>query len=381
MHGKRVLMRMSTIFLCAGLVAGISGCGGGGNGPGSPPPGSNPVEFAYAVNLATGASDIYGAKIDLATGELTPIGSGFGGVTSPSSIAIERSAKFAYVTNFTEETISAFAINPTTGVLTAVPGSPFPAPGNPVMIAVEPTGKYVYTSNQGGANVSGFAINSSTGAVTPLHGSPYPSGPAPVAIIVDPTGKFVFVANSAGSTISGFSINAATGDLTPVPGSPFPADFFPRAFVIDPASKFLYAGIASSFMGDSTEIMAFSIGPTGTLTTVPGSPFSAGRTSIALSIDHSGKYFYAGSAQDSTLFPFAIDPATGALSPMAGGPIGLGGWAGNSTVDASGKFLYLGGGGVSGFVIDAATGGLTPVPGSPYPVPDNISAVATVKTR
>src|SRR5262249_29043856 len=150
--------------------------------------------------------------------------------------------------------------------------------------------------------------------------------------------------------------NPATGDLAPVPGSPFPADFFPRAFAIDPASKFLYAGIASSFMGDSTEIMAFSIGPTGALTAVPGSPFSAGRNPIALSIDRSGKYLYAGNNQDSTLSPFSIDPATGALSPMAGGPISLGGWPGHSTIDASGKFLYLGGGGVSGFVIDASTG-------------------------
>jgi len=370
---------MSSVSLVLGLVAIIAGCGGG-TGTVTPPPKTNPAEYAFAVNIATGASDIYGAKVDLATGELTPVGSGFGGVTSPSSLAVEPSARFAYVTNFTEETISAFAINQSSGVLTAIAGSPFPAPGNPVMLAIEPSGKYMYTSNQGTANVSGFAI-SSTGAITALAGSPYPSGPAPVAIIVDPAGKFVFVANSAGPTISAFSINAATGDLAPVPGSPFAADFFPRAFAIDPASKFLYAGIASSFMGDSTEIMAFSIGPTGALTTVPGSPFSAGRNPIALAVDRSGKYFYAGNTQDSTLSAFTIDPATGALSPMAWSPMPLAGWAGNSTIDASGKFLYLGGMGVSGFLIDPATGGLTSVPGSPYPVADNIWAIATVKTK
>jgi 6-phosphogluconolactonase len=262
-------------------------------------------------------------------------------------------------------------------VLTAVAGSPFPAPGNPVMIASEASGKYVYTANQSTADVSGFAINPSTGALTPLAGSPYPSGPAPVALAIDPAGKYVYVANSAGSTISGFSIGP-TGDLTPVPGSPFPADFFPRAFAIDPLGKFLYVGIASSFMGDSTEVMAFTIAPSGALNPVPGS-FAAGRNPIAPAVDSSGKFLYVGNNQDSTVSGFTIDASTGALTPM-GPPIPVAGVL-FTTVDVSGKFLYVAGTGVSGFTINAATGALTQIPGSPFPVGSNIWSVVTVKPK
>jgi 6-phosphogluconolactonase (cycloisomerase 2 family) len=200
-----------------------------------------------------------------------------------------------------------------------------------------------------------------------------------VALLIDHPGRFVYVANSAAPSISGFSINTTTGDLTPVPGSPFPADFFPRVFAVDPLGKFLYVGIATSFMGDSTEIMAFSIGPSGTLTPVPGSPFNAGRNPVALAIDGSGKFLYVGNVDDSTLSAFTIDTGSGALSPL-GSPYAIPDFLYAAT-DSSGKFLYVGGMGVSGFSIDAATGGLTVVPGSPFPAGGNIFSMAFVHTK
>src|SRR5262249_600462 len=136
MQRKHVSNSALVAWLAFSFVITFASCGGG-NFPGFPPPPNTSAGVAYAVNISTGASDIYGPKVDLRTGVLTPLGPGFGGVTSPSSIAIEPSAKFAYVSNFTESKISAFAINPNTGALTIVPGSPFPAPGNPVMIAAE----------------------------------------------------------------------------------------------------------------------------------------------------------------------------------------------------------------------------------------------------
>jgi 6-phosphogluconolactonase (cycloisomerase 2 family) len=202
-----------------------------------------------------------------------------------------------------------------------------------------------------------------------------------VALVVDPAGKFVYVANSAGSTISGFSINPSTGSLSTVPGSPFAADFFPRAFAIDPHSKFLYAGIASSFMGDSTKVMAFTIGVSGALTAVPGSPFTAGRNPVAPTVDSSGKFLYVGNNMDTTLSGFTIDPATGALTPMSGSPFPLTGSVLFASADVSGKFLYVAGGGISGFTIDAATGTLTPIPGSPFPAGNNILSMTTAKTK
>ena len=52
-------------------------------------------------------------------------------------------------------------------------------------MAVDPTGKFAYVANSGFDNVSGYTINATTGALTAIAGSPFPAGsfPRSVAII------------------------------------------------------------------------------------------------------------------------------------------------------------------------------------------------------
>src|ERR1019366_6027612 len=71
--------------------------------------------------------------------------------------------------------ISAFSIDPGTGALTPVGGSPFSAGINPASMVVDPTGHFAYASPTtyttgylGYATILGFSINSSTGALTPF---------------------------------------------------------------------------------------------------------------------------------------------------------------------------------------------------------------------
>ena len=49
---------------------------------------------------------------------------------------------FAYVANNGDNTVSGYSINPTTGALTAIPGSPFPSGSGPNSVAVSPTGQF-----------------------------------------------------------------------------------------------------------------------------------------------------------------------------------------------------------------------------------------------
>jgi DNA-binding beta-propeller fold protein YncE len=49
---------------------------------------------------------------------------------------------------------------------------------------VDPTGKFAYVANYGAGNVSGFAINSTTGALTAVSGSPFAAGTNPVSVAV-----------------------------------------------------------------------------------------------------------------------------------------------------------------------------------------------------
>ncbi len=61
-----------------------------------------------------------------------------------------------------------FSINPTTGALTVIPGSPFSV-GNgsgPIDVLVDPTGSFLYTINDSSNNVKLFTLDATTGVPT-----------------------------------------------------------------------------------------------------------------------------------------------------------------------------------------------------------------------
>jgi YVTN family beta-propeller protein len=142
---------------------------------------------------------------------------------SPYAIVGTRDKKFVFVGNESSNDVSAFAANPKSGELTAVPGSPFSTGTDPQALTLYEAGNtYLYVANTGSDTVS--AVNASTGALTPLSPATYATGKGPSSIAVDPSGPFIFVANNGGSNdISAFLIDPATGTLTPVAGSPFAA--------------------------------------------------------------------------------------------------------------------------------------------------------------
>src|ERR1700674_906132 len=121
-------------------------------------------------------------------------------------------SQVVYVSHY--DGVSAYTVNATSGALTAVPGSPFPAGNAPAGLAVDPAGKFVYVANNFGDTVLGFAINAGNGALTAVPGSPFPAGRSPSGVAVDASGKFVYVANSQSDSVSAYTINASTGALT-----------------------------------------------------------------------------------------------------------------------------------------------------------------------
>jgi 6-phosphogluconolactonase len=84
--------------------------------------------------------------------------------------------------------------------------------------------QFAYVANATSNNVSGYTINATTGALTAIAGSPFPAGSFPFSVAVDPTGKFAYVANSSSNNVSGYTINATTGALTAIAGSPCGVD-------------------------------------------------------------------------------------------------------------------------------------------------------------
>jgi len=110
----------------------------------SEPPGSTGNVSAYTIDGITGA--------------LTSIGTIAAGV-HPISMAVDPTAKFAYVSNARSEDVSMYTINAATGTLTFIGTT-----GVAGAMAIHPSGKFAYVT--GSNNVSMYSIDTATGAFT-----------------------------------------------------------------------------------------------------------------------------------------------------------------------------------------------------------------------
>ena len=371
--------------------------------------------FLYVPN--TDSANISAFTIDQSTGVLTAVsGSPFSIGSNPVSLATTPDGNFLYVV-IGDDMVSAFSIN-ASGALTQV-GSPVATGTDAFFMAVDPLGRFAYVTNTTSNSVSAYTINSSTGALTAVPGSPFASGAEPIGITVDPSGRFVYVANSGDNTISAYTISSSTGALTQIL-SPVPEPGLnPGSLAVDASGSFLLVGDFQS-----NQVTEYTINnPTGELnfarvTRTRVEPFSLALASGTTAVTYTPTFAYVANGLDNTISSYIVDPLTGALSsigppvstasaptPMAvdptgsflyvggrGQPLGSNGTVsayaiGNNgavvaitsvpsggdtfdmAIDPSGRFLYvlLGGLGISGFTIQSS-GGLVSIPNSPFPV-------------
>jgi 6-phosphogluconolactonase (cycloisomerase 2 family) len=245
-----------------------------------------PANFIYAANT-NGSVNAFSVAGD---GSLSPIsGSPFPAGAVPAEIAFGQSplgptpANFLYVTNLEDQlgTISGYSIDTATGSLTPVPGSPFATSLNsrPFGILFDSfndavNGPYVYVALSQASGIAGFSVDPNTGALTPVPGSPFLGVNLPVGLAQFQ--NFLFAGNG-NQTISVFNITQSTGALAPVSGSPFSTGTLPGSLVV--TGQTLYAPQAGS-----SGIVALSINPsTGALTPLSGSAFPAPSAPVLLS--------------------------------------------------------------------------------------------------
>jgi 6-phosphogluconolactonase (cycloisomerase 2 family) len=316
-----------------------------------------------------------------ANGALTPVpGSPFltnglgagGGFFAAVRINVSVVGSLLYVTNESSNDISAFTINPATGALTAVPGSPFPTggfsggvSGPGTSLAVTPDNRFLYATNPGSVDVSVFSI-AANGALTPIAGSPFLLAGVPDGIKLSPDGRFLTIAFVIDDTVGVYAINA-NGTLTAVPGSPFPSPGIGSVAGLDIncAGTLLYAGQAA-FLG--THVDGFNIASNGSLTPVPGSPFasSPGDNSNVVLLSNDERFLFVSNQFSSTVTVFNV-AANGSLSPVAGSPFSIGFiFSTSMATNQAGNLLYVDSTGFITVYSIAADGTLTQVPGSPF---------------
>jgi 6-phosphogluconolactonase (cycloisomerase 2 family) len=309
-------------------------------------------EFLYAYNNG----QILPLSIDRDSGALTALSPVPGPAISLGMTAVNN--QFLYVSDFQTAQLYGYGINQTTGALTALANSPFSTGtlSAPSGLASPTNNSLLYA---GDAGVDTFAISAS-GVPTLIPPPPLSSG-ADLFVTVDPSGLFLYASDDdAPGGISAFTIGSS-GALTPVQGSPFTnpgqtvANSRP-AGIVD-TGAFIYTALT-----DANQVAAFSFANgTGALTPVPGSPFPAGVSPSAVVFANGLLYVLNG----GSISGYSVNLTTGALTPLAASPFAIVG--GSMATDYLGGYLYVSGiSGIQAFAINTANGALTPLSGSPF---------------
>jgi 6-phosphogluconolactonase len=211
-------------------------------------------KFLYVGNNVSG--DVGAFRIG-PSGELTLVpGQPFQVGLAVFNMAADPAGRFLFVSGFG---LTVFRIDSSTGALSQVPNSPFPDCCG-VVLATDPTGRFLYVANEQSETISVYAVDPSSGNLAPVAGSPFFAGPRPLSLGVDPQGRFLFAGNAFG-LVSAFAVDSITGGLAPVPGSPFPSGRQPNSLVVDPTGAALFVADPGE-PGSSGGVWAYSIDPT-----------------------------------------------------------------------------------------------------------------------
>jgi DNA-binding beta-propeller fold protein YncE len=272
-------------------------------------------KFAYVANFGgRGDSEITGDvsmyAIKATTGALTSIGAipqNCPGLCAPSSVAVDPSGKFAYVTSgrgMPPTSVSMFTINTATGALT--PNGTIAAGGHATFVAVDPTGNFAYVTAESGptgstGNIFMYKINATSGILQSI--GTIPAGIEPTSIAVDPMGNFAYVSNFRSEDVSMYTINTTTGALTPIGTTTGGGG----SIAIHPSGKFVYvSNSAGSFSVYTIDITKGALTLTGT--TGVADSFSS------IAIHPSGAFAYVPNFSSNSVSIYRIDAATGAFT-------------------------------------------------------------------
>jgi 6-phosphogluconolactonase (cycloisomerase 2 family) len=280
---------------------------------------------AYAANSGDGTISVYTVG---PRGRLTPAGTVDSGGEDPLGVTVARNGRTLYVAHVDSNTVAVFAI--------AADGSLAPRETvptgvhNPRGLAMTPDGRFLYVGHGDpgpdratsvGA-ITAFAVNSD-GTLT-VVGSPVRVGRFCGDLAITPDGRRLYLISQDTDQIFGFAIGAK-GDLTSLPLSPYEVSSFPEGVTISPDGRFVYTASlgAGGFGVGPGAVSGFAIGGDGSLTQVPGSPFRAGVFGIfpvEVTTVPNGRFVYA-SGGDATgqLMAFRVGPG-GTLLPFADSP-------------------------------------------------------------
>jgi 6-phosphogluconolactonase (cycloisomerase 2 family) len=314
--------------------------------------------FLLGLPLLTGCGEFF-----------TPVNNG-GGTTG--------STTYVYVTNEDSSgsggTVSAYSL--TSGVLTALSGSPYTLSATPTSIVVAPNNAFLYV----GTNLGIFLYTIGTdGTLTEGNSDTIVyEGPSQIqSMAVDSTSSWLIIANQNSTELDALPIDATTG----VPPSSTPATFTlsaasPQQITLSKANSAVYVALGTG----GTQAIGFNAGntsgkPWGTAVNIALE--AKGGSDNAVAVDPTSAYLYIAEATSNVLRTFTIAnlSAKEVDYPTGNGPSAI-------LADPTGAYVYVTNetdNTITGF--SASAGALTALGDSPFGTAKGPVAIAEDSTK
>ena len=136
-------------------------------------------KYLYVLNQSSQNISAYG--IDSVTGQLLSLPrSPFGGARSSNSIVADSIGERLYAGDLAA--IIGYRSFDNRGGLGMLPGSPFDGVSGAYGLSIDLSESFLYSANNTGNTISGFQVDRTSGNLTQLPDSPYPAGTNPTSI-------------------------------------------------------------------------------------------------------------------------------------------------------------------------------------------------------
>ncbi len=325
--------------------------------------------FVYYFDSASGT--IAAFAINPNTGVPTQMtGSPFAAGTNVALLGVHPNGRFIYArrgpqTQDQANGIAAFSMDPSNGSLSQVAGSPFDTSANPLAITFDPTGYKMYAGHllvqdTPEFNVRAYSVDPRTGALTPLGGSPFASPAFPAALDVDSTGKYLYVANTQSNQLTAYSIDNGDGSLSQLTSSPSNVGATPTVVTTEQDSTPLSLSSKFVYVTDPAgNIRTFDIAADGTLSA--GAAVAA-NAPLGITLDPQGRFAYGADSGTDAIRIYSINASTGALSEISSSPVNVGADPQYVVIEPSGRYAYVSlpsSTSIVKFSVDASTGALS----------------------
>ena len=176
--------------------------------------------FVFVCDL--GLDQVLSYRFDAQRGKLTPNQPPFASLkpgAGPRHMVFRPDARFAYVINELDSTITAMAYDSKAGALHPLQSvstlpQDYSGKNTTAEIDIHPSGKFLYGSNRGQDTVVVFQVDGDKGTLTRVADHKT-GGKTPRHFGIDPSGRLLAVGNQASDTIQLCEIDSQSGQLQP----------------------------------------------------------------------------------------------------------------------------------------------------------------------